>query len=172
MMRRPISAPDLRLLPWDERGLGLLKAMNTPEQKRYLGGIETAEKMDERHGRYLTYHRPGETEMVMIERDGAIVGSTGYWESAWRGTPAYETGWEVVAGQHGQGIGATAVGQLLGRLKPLARHDYVYAFPTPDNPGSNGICRKLGFELTGVEEAEYPKGVWSPHNIWRLNLRA
>ena len=40
----------------------------------------------------------------------------------------------------------------------------------PDNPGSNGICRKLGFELMGVEEAEYPKGVFAPHNVWRLDL--
>ena len=54
----------------------------------------------------------------------------------------------------------------------MALHRYVYAYPTPDNAGSNGICRKLGFELTGVEDFEYPKGVVSPHNIWRLDLRA
>lgn len=162
---------ELKLLPWDERGAALLEAMNTPAQKRHLGGIETAEKLADRQRRYVTYHRPGETEMVMVELDGEIVGSTGYWETEWKGEPAYETGWEVLTAHHGKGLGARASGMLLARLKPIATHPYVYAFPTPDNPGSNGICRKLGFELTGVEEAEYPRGVWSPHNIWRLDLR-
>ncbi len=59
----------------------------------------------------------------------------------------------------------------MARLRPVARHPYVFAFPTPENPGSNGICRKLGFELIALEEVEYPKGVFAPHNIWRLDLR-
>lgn len=59
---------------------------------------------------------------------------------------------------------------MIARLKPVATHRFVFAFPAPDNPGSNGICRRLGFELVGVEQAEYPKGVWSPHNVWKLDL--
>jgi RimJ/RimL family protein N-acetyltransferase len=58
----------------------------------------------------------------------------------------------------------------MARLKPLARHRYVFAAPAPENAGSNGICRRLGFEFTSVEDVEYPKGVFSPHNVWRLDL--
>lgn len=117
-----------------------------------------------------TYHRPGETEMLLIAADGEVVGSIGYWEITREGAPAYETGWEILPAHHGRGIGARAAAALMAKVKPVAAFRYVFAFPTPDNPGSNGICRKLGFDLVAVEEAEYPKGVWSPHNIWRLDL--
>lgn len=162
---------DLTLLPWDETGLALLRACNTAEQLKYLGGPESEEKLAERQARYLTYHRPGETEMVRIALGDEIVGSVGYWEITREGGLAYETGWAVVPGQQGKGLGARATRLLMERLRPVAKYRYVFAFPTPDNPGSNGICRKVGFELMGVQEAEYPKGVWSPHNVWRLDLR-
>ena len=145
--------------------------MNTAEQKRYLGGPESAEKVADRHRRYLTYHLPGESEMLRIAADGVVVGSIGYWETEHDGAQAYETGWEILAVAHGKGIGSRAAQMLVDRLRPLARHPSLYAFPSPDNSGSNGICRKVGFDLLGVEDFEYPKGVVTPHNIWRLNLR-
>ena len=82
----------------------------------------------------------------------------------------YEIGWEVLQASHGQGIGTAAAAALLDRLRPVARHGEVYAYPTPENAGSNGICRKLGFTLTGTGDLEYPIGTVSPHNIWRLEL--
>ena len=161
---------NIDLFPWDDRGLALLRAMNTPEQKLHLGGPESEEKTLDRQARYLTYHQPGVGEMLMIGVAGEIVGSVGYWETERDGEKAYEAGWELLIAQHGRGIGGAATGALLARLRPVARYRYVLAYPTPDNPGSNGICRKLGFELIAVEDAEYPKGVFSLHNIWRLDL--
>jgi hypothetical protein len=35
---------------------------------------------------------------------------------------------------------------------------------------SNGICRRVGFELLGEERFEYPKGHWMQCNDWRLLL--
>ena len=58
------------LLAWNESGLALLQAMNTPEQKIHLGGPESDAKTLDRHKRYLTYHHPGEDEMLMISVDG------------------------------------------------------------------------------------------------------
>ena len=162
----------LRLLPWDETGLALLHAGNTPEQKRYLGGIETQSKLRARHSRYLTYHRPGDTEILRVDLGGEIAGSVIYWLTDRNGAPSYEAGWEILAPFQGKGVGGAAVAAMLARLKLVARQRFVFATPTPDNPGSNGICRKLGFELTGVEDVEYPKGVVSPHNVWRLDLEA
>jgi RimJ/RimL family protein N-acetyltransferase len=164
--------PVIDLLAWDETGFALLAALNTADQKRYLGGPESAAKLRERHARYLTYHRPGDVEMLRIAVDGAVVGSIGYWQIERDGAPAYETGWEILSAWHGRGIGGGAAALLLARLAPLACHAHVYAFPTPDNPGSNGICRRLGFTLLTVEQLEYPAGVFAPHNIWRLDLSA
>lgn len=160
------------LLPWDETGLELLEAANTPEQKRHLGGVEPEEKLRERHQRYLTYHRPGDTEVLRVSVDGGIAGSVIYWLTQHLGEPCYEAGWEILPPFQGKGLGSAAVLAMLARLKPVARQRIVFATPAPDNPGSNGICRKLGFELMGVEDVEYPKGIVSPHNVWRLDLEA
>ena len=162
----------LTLVEWDDRGVALLAAMNAPEQMVHLGGPESADTLRNRQSRYLTYHLPGECEMMLILLDGQVAGSVGYWEAEWQAEAAYETGWAVLPAAQGRGLGVGATRLLMGRLKPVAKHRYVFAFPTPANPGSNGICRKVGFEFLGVETAEYPKGVWSPHNIWRLDLRS
>ena len=162
--------PGITLLAWDESGLKLLRWMNTPDQKRHLGGPETEAKLLDRHTRYMTYHRPGDVEMLRISADGMIAGSVGYWEHEEAGEAAYEAGWELLPAFHGEGIGTRATAALLARLQPIARHRFVYAYPTPENAGSNGICRRLGFELTGVGDFEYPRGIFSPHNIWRLDL--
>ena len=108
--------------------------------------------------------------MLRVAYDGVIVGSIGYWEIEREGEPVYETGWEILDTFQGRGIGSAAAAALVARLMPLARHRYVMAVPTPQNPGSNGICRNLGFNLQGVEDIEYPLGVFSPHNVWRLDL--
>ena len=108
--------------------------------------------------------------MLMISADGETVGSVGYWTREEGGESAYEMGWELVPTFQGRGLGTAAASVLLHRLQPIARRRYVYAYPTPANAGSNGICRKLGFELIGTDDFEYPKGVFSPHNIWRLDL--
>ncbi|MBI4922955.1 MAG: GNAT family N-acetyltransferase [Devosia nanyangense] len=166
------SPDSIALLPWDENGLHLLRAMNTPVQKVHLGGPESEEKLLDRHTRYLAYRQPGDTEMLRIAVEGETVGSIGYWQIERASEQGYETGWELLQAHHGRGFGSAAATALVARLKPVARHRYVFAFPTPENPGSNGICRKLGFELIALEDVEYPKGVVSPHNIWRLDLSA
>jgi len=161
----------IRLEPWDDSGLALLRAMNGHEQMIHLGGPEPDEKLVERQTRYLTYDKPGEVRMLRIVEAGVNLGSIGYWETEWAGETAYETGWSVAPGHHGRGIGGAAALLLLGMLQGEARHRFLYAFPLPGNGGSNGICRKLGFELTGLADFEYPKGTVSPHNVWQLDLR-
>jgi RimJ/RimL family protein N-acetyltransferase len=167
------TAPEpgrIALLPWDQSGLELLRALNTPTEKLHLGGIESEAKTLDRHRRYLTYHRPGEVEMLRIAANGGVVGSVGYWERDDAGEQVYEIGWELLPLVHRRGIGTAATAALLRRLQPIARHRFVYADPRPANAGSNGICRKLGFELIGTADFEYPKGTLSPHNVWRLEL--
>ena len=159
---------DIALLAWDENGLAVLQALNTPEGKLHLGGPESPDKLADRHRRYLGYSPPGETECFMVAMGPDLVGSVVYWQGE---DDAYEVGWEIAPAWQGRGIGARAVTLMLHRLAPLRRHDYAFAYPTPDNAGSNGICRKLGFELIETRDVEYPRGAWSPHNVWRRDLR-
>ncbi len=166
------QANSVALLPWDESGLELLRGLNSAAQKIHLGGPESEAKTLDRHRRYLTYHQPGEVEMLMVAVDGVVAGSVGYWEREEAGEPSYEIGWELLIAFHGRGLGSAAATALLERLRPVARHRFVYAYPTPANVGSNGICRKLGFTLLGTGDFEYPLGTFSPHNIWRLDLSA
>jgi RimJ/RimL family protein N-acetyltransferase len=60
---------------------------------------------------------------------------------------------------------------LIGIARAARRHAAIHAFPSIENPPSNAICRKLGFELLGETEFEYPKGHWMRCNDWRLSLR-
>jgi len=46
----------------------------------------------------------------------------------------------------------------------------VHACPSIDNSPSNAICRRLGFELMGDYEFEYPKGHFMRCNDWRFAL--
>ena len=136
---------ELTLLAWNDAGLELLRACNTPQQTLHLGGPETDEKLLDRQARYLTYHHLGVGEMMQIAADGEVVGSVGYWEIDRHGAKAYETGWAILPAHQGRGLGSRGTRLMMERLKPVAAHRYVFAFPTPANPGSNGICRQCFF---------------------------
>ena len=92
-------------MAWDESGLALLRAMNTPEQKRHLGGPESEARLLDRHARYLTYHRPGEVEVLRVAAGGDMVGAVVYWAREQAGTMIYEIGWEILPVFGGRGYG-------------------------------------------------------------------
>jgi RimJ/RimL family protein N-acetyltransferase len=79
-------------------------------------------------------------------------------------------GWSVLPQYQGRGLASAAVAQAIELARATKRRPAVHAFPSIDNPPSNGICRKLGFELLGEVQFEYPKGHWAPSNDWRLAL--
>lgn len=157
---------------WSAGDSGILERCNTLEAKRYIGGPETPEKLLDRHRRYQAYSVPGETRMFRISHDGLGAGSIGYWERTWQGGLVYETGWAVVPDLQGHGIAGKATALLIEVLLGEHRHRYLHAFPAPDNPASNAICRKLGFELMGECDFEYPPGNVMRSNDWRFDLEA
>jgi RimJ/RimL family protein N-acetyltransferase len=61
---------------------------------------------------------------------------------------------------------------VIERARAERKHRYLHAFPSVENAPSNAICRKLGFELLGDQEFEYPKGHFMRCNDWRLDLSA
>jgi hypothetical protein len=50
--------------------------------------------------------------------------------------------------------------------------EYAAEHASVDNPPSNAVCRKAGFELLGETEFEYPPGRLMRSNDWRIDLTA
>ena len=160
----------IELEPYTEHDLPLLERSNSREMTEHLGGPETNEQLQVRLRRYVVA-TTDQARMFKVIADGVPTGGVGFWEREWQGEQVYETGWSVLAEFQSRGI-ATEAMQLLIRIARAAnRHEWMHAFPAPDNRPSNAICRKLGFELLGEVAFEYPKGHWSPSNDWRLSLR-
>jgi RimJ/RimL family protein N-acetyltransferase len=154
--------------PWSPADHDLLVALNgDPEQMAHVGGAETAERIAQRQTRY---EQQGSLQYRIVDPEsGAGAGWVGAWEREWRGERVYEVGWSVLPAYQGRGLAAGATRALLERLDGVR---YVHAFPAIDNAPSNAICRKVGFELLGACDFEYPPGSTMRCNDWRYVLRA
>lgn len=107
--------------------------------------------------------------------DGATgegIGSVGFWERKWAGQVVLESGWAVIPAFQGRGIAVEATRQAIALAREAGTHRWVHAFPKVENGASNAICRKLGFELLGEEDFEYPPGHPIRCNDWRFDLLA
>ncbi len=165
----------VQLVPWSKDDLALDKQMlGDPEMTRYLGGPESAEQIAQRHARKLRFPDTGAGRMfkIVLQTTGEAAGSVGYWENAWHGETIYEIGWLVLPAFQGRGIASAATAQAIVQARADGKHRFLHAFPSVENGPSNGICRKLGFTLVEVFEAEYPKGHFMQCNDWRLDLFA
>ncbi|WP_341957585.1 GNAT family N-acetyltransferase [Microbacterium sp. LWH13-1.2] len=164
---------NLTLRRWSADDLGLLRIANTPEMTAHLNGEETEEQLFERNERYLRLWRAGEARMFVIEDEhDRAVGSIGFWHAAWRGAPALETGWFVVPEAQGHGVASSALSLLVDDAR--AHRDgrrFLVALPSVENPGSNGLCRRGGFELLGTITETF-RGSELTMNEWVLDLEA
>ena len=98
------------------------------------------------------------------------VGSVGYWQTTWNNESVYETGWSVLPSYQGKGIATKAVKLVIEEASSEKKYKNIHAFPSIDNPASNAICRKLGFQFISECEFEYPLGSFMLCNNWRFNL--
>ncbi|MEV6977194.1 GNAT family N-acetyltransferase [Kitasatospora sp. NPDC093806] len=162
----------LRLEPWTDADLALLRLINTPEMRKHVGGPETEEQVLHRHRRYLDFVPSGIGCMyrIVLAEDGTAVGSVGYAERTWQGEAVYEMGWNVLTPYQGRGIAAAATTAAVAALARLARLPHLHAFPAIDNPASNAVCRKAGFTLLGETDFEFPPGRFTRSNDWRVTL--
>jgi len=164
-------SPALHLRPWAEGDFPLMeKLLGDPAMTEHLGGPETPDQLAKRQKRYVEFTDPASTQMFAILLATEPVGSVGYWEKEWQGEMIYEMGWSVLPNFQGQGIAVRATLAALAKLRLLALHRFVHAFPSVENPPSNAVCRKAGFSLIGEVEFEYPKGHLMRCNDWRLDL--
>jgi RimJ/RimL family protein N-acetyltransferase len=164
--------PDVRLAPWTDDDLDLLRRLNTPEVWAHLGGPETEEKLLERHARYLDVGPPGVGRMfsIVLLPEAVTVGNIGYWEREWQGAMVYETGWQILPEFQGRGIASASAREVVDAARAERRHRRLHAYPSVENPASNAICRKAGFSFVAEQEFEYPKGSFIRCNDWRYDL--
>lgn len=167
------AAPAVELAPWSDDDLPLLVRLNAPEMTEHLGGPETTAQVEARHRRYLAAASSDTVHVykVVLLPEGAPVGGVNFWEREWRGETVYEMGWGVLPEFQGRGIASSAVDRAIALARADGRCDQLHAFPSIHNAPSNGICRRLGFELLGEVDFEYPKGSWMRCNDWRIRLR-
>src|SRR6266536_6305548 len=87
---------DIRIEPWVDNDLELLRGANAPEMTEHLGGPESEEKLLDRHRRYLELSDPAAGRMfrVVLLPGGEAVGIVGYWQRVWQDVDVYETGWQ------------------------------------------------------------------------------
>lgn len=144
--------------------------MGDPAMTEHLGGPESPDKLRERQVRYERLQGGDRMFKIIDSASGAGIGSVGFWTKDWRDGPIYEVGWMVVPGFQGRGIAVAATAQAVEVAKDDARHRFMHAFPDVHNAPSNAICRRLGFELLGPCEFEFPKAHFMTCNDWRLDL--
>ncbi|MGW7637855.1 GNAT family N-acetyltransferase [Streptomyces decoyicus] len=162
----------VRIEPWTAADLDLLRRTNAPEMTAHLGGPETEEQLLARHARYLDLRGAGQMFRIVLDPEGAVAGSIGFWEREQQGEKVYETGWGVLPEFQGRGIAVAAAREVIAAARAEGRHRSLHAFPSVEHAASNAVCRKAGFALVGERAFEYPKGHMMRSNEWRLDLTA
>jgi RimJ/RimL family protein N-acetyltransferase len=162
------------LRPYGPQDLTLLRRLlGDPEMMTHLGGPESEKAIRERHERYLATDAAPQGLFAVLEGTAEEpVGWVGYWESTWDGQQVWECGWHLVPEAQGRGIATDATRLMLAHARATGLHRFVHAFPAVDNVASNALCERLGFELLGEAQVEYPKGRPMLVNDWRLDLES
>ncbi|MEN8655838.1 GNAT family N-acetyltransferase [Streptomyces sp. 21So2-11] len=166
--------PNVRIEPWSEGDLELLRQVNAPEMMKHLGGPETDEQLLVRHKRYVNEDgsHNGRMFRIVLLPEGVPAGTIGFWNQTWHGEAVYETGWSVLPEFQGRGVAKAATAATVELARAEGRHRRLHAFPSVDNPASNALCAKAGFEFVAACDFEFPPGNLMRCNDWRLDLRA
>ena len=156
----------ITLARWSHGDFPLLEALlGDPAMMVHLGGPESPEKLRSRQARYVAI----ESGCYRVDLDGQGVGWVGIWD---RDDGEAEVGWSVVPSAQGRGVATTATRLLLDEARALGRWRFAHALPSVDNGPSNALCRRLGFELLGASDGEYPPGTGNilRCNDWRVSV--
>jgi len=153
---------------WGPGDRGLLgRLLGDPQMMVHLGGPESEAKLDDRQSRY----EAPDSRQYKILADGESCGYVGYWEHEWQDASIWEVGWSVLPAFQGRGVASAAVRLLLDVIRQDDATKTVHAFPSVENVASNALCEKLGFELVGPFDNEFPPGHPMRCNDWRLTHR-
>ncbi len=163
----------MELVPCTTEDLWLTVALETdPRVMAELGGPWSIEEATATHARRLRSvdEHGGWWLKIVPDPEVGPVGSLVLWDSEWAGEPISEAGWMVLPEHQGRGYASAALRLMIERANADGRWGDIHAFPGASNGPSNGLCRKLGFELVGAGDADYA-GRRFPVNHWVLRAR-
>lgn len=98
------------------------------------------------------------------------VGVIGYWPVEHNGESVLEAGWTVFVS--GRGFATQALRLLLSYAATHSDRPAVHAFSRIDHEASSALCRRVGFDLLGPVDIEYPPGNPMRSNDWRYDLQS
>jgi RimJ/RimL family protein N-acetyltransferase len=144
-----------------------------PVMMAELGGPLPREGIEEKVARDVRSAAEGADWIKMIVPDeaapGVVAGNVVLWShDEDDGPPISEIGWMVLPEFQGRGLGKRAVRMLLELAGEDRRWGLVHAFPATTNAASNGICRSLGFQLTGERDVTFAGRVLRS-NCWVID---
>jgi RimJ/RimL family protein N-acetyltransferase len=166
----------VRLHPWTDHDLWLLRRRNTSEMTTHLGGPEPDTALLARHRRWTAMSATAahEGRVFRVESPtGDTVGTVSFVPTEHEGEPIFEVGWGVLPEHQRRGWATASVRALLAHLAalpPAHRRPAVHAFPRVANVASNAVCRAVGFTLIAETVHEYPPGRHHASNNWRSTL--
>ncbi len=143
---------DVDLRPYTDADLALSIALETDAvAMAELGGPRAEEDIRAVHRRRVG----GRWSLVIVDGDGAALGSLFVWESDHHGSAIHEIGWMVLPHAHGRGVASAALRLLLGRIRASGELTELHAFPGVTNAPSNRLCASAGFTAAGDEDVDF-----------------
>lgn len=168
----------LTLRKWRAGDVDLwLELLNTPEVKRYLAGVQSADKVAARFAQLLPAWDEEGLSFLAVERrtDGAFVGACGIGRVLDEPAPeplasGLQIGWQVRADMWGHGYATEAARAFLPYAFDTLGLDTLWAQTSERNRGSWGVMQKLGMirrpELDYSDPAYPPED--NPAMVWSL----
>ncbi|WP_238011176.1 GNAT family N-acetyltransferase [Dactylosporangium sp. AC04546] len=161
----------IELRPYGAEDLALTAALEAdPEVKSRLGGAVGADEAGRIHERRMAAVARGDWYFT-IHVTGAPrpAGVIAIFRTPWEGGHIHEVGSMLFPEFQAQGIAAEAFRMLVERGRHERRFTEIHGFAEVSNGPSNGIVRRLGFELLGECDMDY-EGVPIRCNHWRLTI--
>lgn len=151
-MPQHVNDRQVRIEPWTEGDLEVLRRNNAPDMMTHLGGPETDAQVVARHARYLALNErdTGQMFRIVLLPQRLAVGGIGVWDSEWRDEVVYETGWSVLPEHHGRGIATAAIGLVVEHARTERRHRFLHAFPSVECGLPQGWLRAAWGKRGGI----------------------
>lgn len=144
-----------------------------PAMMRFLGGAWTRAKvraaLEEWHAEWGVDNR---WSGVLVQKDSQhAIGTAGCTQDTITGEPGLELSWFVLPEHQGQGFATEISRELLRFAFGHLGVERMVAETHPENPASNGVLERLGFECLGERRHAYdylPR--FHTQVLWQLTL--
>lgn len=128
-----------------------------PTMMRYLGGVWDPDKVTEIIQEWHDDWGVGQRwSGVLVKKDSwEVIGTAGLTENTLLDEAGFELSWFVLSEHQKQGLATEITNELLRFVFDDMGAERVVAETHPENPASNRVLEKLGFECLGERHHQY-----------------